>query len=204
MLWHYWAQNSILSRVAVTIPIPISNRLLYIHVFVLYLHIFYLFMTWIILFIKTICVFVDLTFAFELWFDLIVWHFYLYIVFQDKTGPNYNCNSLIDRNCTMISATWDPTESAFESLNTETPKDVRQYMTVAVDLVIRGIQEPVRFQIETPVRIYGQAERFWYFQKRSLIQQFFLNLKEVRVKAAVVSKYSIIIIEYKTMPINDE
>ncbi|KAK9751670.1 Phosphotyrosine interaction domain (PTB/PID) [Popillia japonica] len=98
---------------------------------------------------------------------------------MDKTGPNYNCNSLIDRNCTMISATWDPTESAFESLNTETPKDVRQYMTVAVDLVIRGIQEPVRFQIETPVRIYGQAERFWYFQKRSLIQQFFLNLKEI-------------------------
>ncbi|KAI4458021.1 tbc1 domain family member gtpase-activating protein [Holotrichia oblita] len=98
---------------------------------------------------------------------------------RDKTGPNYNSNSVIDRNCTMISASWDPTESAFESLNTETPKDVRQYMTVAVDLVIRGIQEPVRFQIETPVRIYGQAERFWYFQKRSLIQQFFLNLKEI-------------------------
>lgn len=53
-------------------------------------------------------------------------------------------------------------------------------MTVAVDLVIRGIQEPVRFQIETPVRIFGQNERnFWYFQRRSLVQQFFLNLKEV-------------------------
>lgn len=61
----------------------------------------------------------------------------------------------------------------------ETPKDGRQYMTVAVDLVIRGIQEPVRFPIETPVRVFSQAERFWYFQRRSLIQQFFLNLKEV-------------------------
>ncbi|GJQ88093.1 hypothetical protein Trydic_g13105 [Trypoxylus dichotomus] len=98
---------------------------------------------------------------------------------MDKTGPNYNSNNTIDRNCTIISASWDPTESAFEALNTETPKDVKQYMSVAVDLVIRGIQEPVRFQIETLVRIYSQAERFWYFQRRSLIQQFFLNLKEV-------------------------
>lgn len=53
-------------------------------------------------------------------------------------------------------------------------------MTVAVDLVIRGIQEPVRFLIETTVRVFGQNERnFWYFQRRSLIQQFYLNLKEV-------------------------
>ncbi|KAJ3641745.1 hypothetical protein Zmor_028224 [Zophobas morio] len=89
-------------------------------------------------------------------------------------------NTSVDRNCTLISATWDPTEPSFESLNIETPKDVKQFMTVAVDLVIRGIQEPVRFQIETAVRIFGQSERnFWYFQKRSLVQQFFLNLKEV-------------------------
>ncbi|XP_044261828.1 rab GTPase-activating protein 1-like isoform X1 [Tribolium madens] len=85
-----------------------------------------------------------------------------------------------NNSCTLISATWDPTEPSFEALNQETPKDVKQFMTVAVDLVIRGIQEPVRFQIETPVRIFGQNERnFWYFQKRSLVQQFFLNLKEV-------------------------
>lgn len=83
-----------------------------------------------------------------------------------------------DRNCTLISAAWDPTEPAFEPLNIET-KDNNIYITVAVDLVVRGIQEPVRFQIETPVRVFGQHDRFWYFQKRSLIQQFFLNLKEV-------------------------
>jgi hypothetical protein len=85
-----------------------------------------------------------------------------------------------ERNYTFISATWDPTEPSFETLNVETPKDSKQFMTVAVDLVIRGIQEPVRFQIETPVKIFGQSERnFWYFQRRSLVQQFFLNLKEV-------------------------
>lgn len=86
-----------------------------------------------------------------------------------------------DRNLTVISATWDPTESAFESLNVET-KDNKIHMTIAVDLVIRGIQEPVRFQIETPVRVFGQHDRFWYFQKRTMVQQFFLNLKEVSCK----------------------
>lgn len=58
-------------------------------------------------------------------------------------------------------------------------------MTVAVDLVIRGIQEPVRFPIETSVRVFSQTERFWYFQRRSLIQQFFLNLKEVSEKKSL-------------------
>lgn len=96
-----------------------------------------------------------------------------------QTGPSNSQTA--DRNCTSISASWDPSEAVFETLNVETPKDARQYMTIAVDLVIRGIQEPVRFQIETLVKIYSQNERFWYFQKRSLIQQFFLNLKEVRV-----------------------
>lgn len=97
-----------------------------------------------------------------------------------QLGPN-NPQSM-DRNCTFICALWDPTESAFEPLNVETPKEYHQYMTVAVDLVIRGIREPVRFQIETPVRVYSQHERFWYLQKRFLVQQFFLNLKEVCIK----------------------
>lgn len=95
---------------------------------------------------------------------------------RDKTTTNTS----LDKNNTQICATWDPTEANFEALNVETPKDIKQYMTIAVDLVIRGIQEPVRFQIETKVRLYGQNERnFWYFQKKNLTQQFFLNLKEV-------------------------
>lgn len=53
-------------------------------------------------------------------------------------------------------------------------------MTVAVDLVIRGIREPVRFIIETLVKVFPQNERFWYFNKRNLVQQFYLNSKEVR------------------------
>lgn len=96
-----------------------------------------------------------------------------------------------ERNCTIISANWDPSEPTFETLNQESPKDSKQYMTVAVDLVIRGIQEPVRFLIETTVRVFGQNERnFWYFQRRTLTQQFFLNLKEVStILPHYVNKY---------------
>ncbi|CAH1983293.1 unnamed protein product [Acanthoscelides obtectus] len=97
---------------------------------------------------------------------------------EEQLGSNATASH--ERNCTIISATWDPTEASFEPLNTETSKDVKQYMTVAVDLVIRGIREPVRFLIETPVRVYVQNERnFWYFQRKTLTQQFYLNLKEV-------------------------
>jgi hypothetical protein len=87
-----------------------------------------------------------------------------------------------DKQCYVISGHWDPADPAFEALNVETPRDGRIYITVAVDLVIRGIQEPVRFLIETPVKVFPQGERFWYFSRRPLIQQFDLNLREVSSK----------------------
>ncbi|XP_048505737.1 rab GTPase-activating protein 1-like isoform X4 [Athalia rosae] len=84
-----------------------------------------------------------------------------------------------DKQCYNIYGLWDPEDPALQSLNVEIPKEGEIFMTVAVDLVIRGIREPVRFVIETPVKIYPQNERFWYFNKRNLVQQFFLNSKEI-------------------------
>ncbi|XP_014674298.1 PREDICTED: rab GTPase-activating protein 1-like [Priapulus caudatus] len=78
----------------------------------------------------------------------------------------------------VISGVWNPADHAFDVLNTETSKDTRVFMTVAVDLVIVGIQEPVRFIVETKAKIFPQNERFWYYAKRSLTEQFFLKLKE--------------------------
>ena len=52
-------------------------------------------------------------------------------------------------------------------------------MTIAVDLVIVGIQEPVRFLLETKAKIFPSNERFWYFSKRTHQEQFTLKLKEV-------------------------
>ncbi|XP_013144238.1 PREDICTED: rab GTPase-activating protein 1-like [Papilio polytes] len=35
-----------------------------------------------------------------------------------------------------------------------------------------------RLVIETPVKVYPPTERFWYYSKRPLVQQFYINLKE--------------------------
>lgn len=86
---------------------------------------------------------------------------------------------LQDKQCYNICGRWDPADPALANLNVETPRDGEMFMTVAVDLVIRRIQEPVRFQIETSVKVFPQNERFWYFTKRNLVQQFYLNSKEV-------------------------
>ena len=57
---------------------------------------------------------------------------------------------------------------------------MRVFLTIAVDLVIEGIQEPVRFLIETKAKIFPVTERFWYFSKKPHHEQFVLKLKEVR------------------------
>ncbi|KAG6439235.1 hypothetical protein O3G_MSEX000603, partial [Manduca sexta] len=51
-------------------------------------------------------------------------------------------------------------------------------MSLALDLVIRGIPDPLRLVVETPVKVYPPTERFWYYSKRPLVQQFYINLKE--------------------------
>ncbi|XP_063424247.1 rab GTPase-activating protein 1-like isoform X2 [Mytilus trossulus] len=78
----------------------------------------------------------------------------------------------------LVSGSWDPTEECFLVLNTETPKDTRVFLTVAVDLVIHGIQEPVRFAIETKAKIFPMTERFWNFTKRPHQELFHINLKQ--------------------------
>lgn len=82
-----------------------------------------------------------------------------------------------DKQSYNVCGKWDPADPALETLNIETEGKI--FMTVAVDLVIRGIREPVRFVIETSVKVFQQNERFWSFYKKNLVQQFFLNSKEV-------------------------
>ena len=49
-----------------------------------------------------------------------------------------------------ILGSWDPSETSFAVLNKETAPDVSSvYLTVAADLVISQVAEPVRFVIET-------------------------------------------------------
>uniref|UniRef100_H2YCK4 Rab-GAP TBC domain-containing protein n=1 Tax=Ciona savignyi TaxID=51511 RepID=H2YCK4_CIOSA len=67
----------------------------------------------------------------------------------------------------------------------------RVFLSVAVDLVVQEIQEPVRFLIETKARIFPQAEKFWYFGKKILQEQFYLKLKETTLNRTMYEVESI-------------
>ena len=58
-----------------------------------------------------------------------------------------------------LQGSWDPREAAFAVLNQETGPEIQSvYMTVAADLVIAQIAEPVRFLVETKVGTLAQRQ----------------------------------------------
>lgn len=78
----------------------------------------------------------------------------------------------------VVVAEWKACDKNFEQLNVETSKT---YIGIAIDLVIRAIQEPVRFVLETPVSIHSQNN--WmdvinFSKKHTLSQRFYLQLKD--------------------------
>lgn len=79
----------------------------------------------------------------------------------------------------IITGNWNPKEPAFHCINSEVSK---LYLTVAVDLVIRRIREPVRLTLEIQIKVFPQNERFWYFSKPAIFHQFNLCLKEMPIK----------------------
>lgn len=84
------------------------------------------------------------------------------------------------RRSYVVGGVWDINDPAFEALNQETPKDSAVFFTIAVDLVIKGIQEPIRFALETKSKVYPSSERFWLLgRKHHFTQQFELTLRKV-------------------------
>lgn len=85
----------------------------------------------------------------------------------------------------QIIAQWDLNDKAFEQFN-ESQKS--QVITLAIDLVIKGIQEPIRFVVETVMKIdssENQGSRFsnsFLFQgsnkHKPMLKKFYIQLKE--------------------------
>ncbi|XP_016987770.1 rab GTPase-activating protein 1-like [Drosophila rhopaloa] len=95
-------------------------------------------------------------------------------------GVTTESDSNSQQNSTLpytIRAEWKAQEKAFEQLNLESSKT---NLTVAVDIVMRRILEPVRFVIETPVTIQSASEMRimdHFMSKRPMTLRFYLHLK---------------------------
>lgn len=106
-------------------------------------------------------------------------------------------NSSISYYCKPLSIVgfWHPSNANFALLNEETRKGTRVFLSFAVDLVVREIQEPVRLMLETKARIFPQNEKFWYFGKKLMEEMFFMRLKEVSDPELVRKQFVVVGIE---------
>ena len=62
------------------------------------------------------------------------------------------------------------------------------FLSVAVDLVIQEIQEPVRFLVETRASVFPQNEKMWSLSKKLFRETFFVYLTEVDFNLFVFEK----------------
>ncbi|KAL3099475.1 hypothetical protein niasHS_002930 [Heterodera schachtii] len=81
----------------------------------------------------------------------------------------------------IAEARWNPSDHNFEVLNTETPRDTRVFMTIAIDVILDTLSESIRFNVECKARIFQQFERFWSTQHRALSERYTLLLQKMHM-----------------------
>ena len=81
----------------------------------------------------------------------------------------------------QVSGTWDCSHPALRLLNTES-KGNCFFVSAAVDLVLSGIADPVRFLVETKVRVFPLDERWLLrgLKSKSQSEDFFMSVEECR------------------------
>ncbi|KAI6229680.1 hypothetical protein M3Y99_01143000 [Aphelenchoides fujianensis] len=95
-----------------------------------------------------------------------------------------------DTRAYEIHASWNPRARGFEVLNIETPKETRAFMTIAVDMILDGVDESVRFNVECRARICHQMESFVQVERVPVTERFFLKLLVTDGKAKITSVQS--------------
>ncbi|KAF6038390.1 RABGAP1 [Bugula neritina] len=88
----------------------------------------------------------------------------------ESTGKGYS-----------VVAEWNPVSENFTVLNEETAKDMRVFMTVAVDLVFNCIREPIRFTLETRAKVYPKGERFFFHSKKPVKEKYYMHLTPAKL-----------------------
>ncbi|VDN24082.1 unnamed protein product [Gongylonema pulchrum] len=100
-----------------------------------------------------------------------------YVFFEYCNDYSQSTGRGNDARTYIVEAVWHPHLQNLEVLNTETPRETRVFMTVAVDVILTGIDEPVRFNMECKARIFHEHERFWYVSRRPVVEKYFLTTR---------------------------
>uniref|UniRef100_A0A1I8EPU5 Rab-GAP TBC domain-containing protein n=2 Tax=Wuchereria bancrofti TaxID=6293 RepID=A0A1I8EPU5_WUCBA len=104
-----------------------------------------------------------------------------------------------DSKTYIIEALWDPHLQNLEVLNTETPRETRVFMTIAADVILAGIDEPVRFNMECKARIFHEHERFWYVSRRPIVEKYFLTAGIVEEGMRSVNEANMKVVKFESV-----
>ncbi|VDL79325.1 unnamed protein product [Nippostrongylus brasiliensis] len=98
----------------------------------------------------------------------------------------------------VINAIWDPRIHIFDVLNTETPRESRVFLTVAADVIIAEVGEPIRFRIEAKARVFHRDERFYKLPRVSVREGYTLTLERTEDPSSEETPGSLVFVKMES------